>query len=172
MLRRDNRISPWESAMKVLVFGYGNLGQSIIRFCKEQGYPSIFISRRFHTPQFSTSNFIDEYEADIVINTVGGNIWDDFETLWRLNITDNETFLRMYSHRPYIAFSTREALEPWSNPYAATKNALECLTRFYENLFIIRICTCFPNTGFDFSGVITKKIFSMRLDDQIQNIAV
>lgn len=151
--------------LKVLIFGFGNLGQSLFRVCKDRFYPAIVISRRFEKPHCSTPVFTDEYEADLIINTVGGNFWDNFETLWRLNITDNKSFLELYPNRPYIVFSSQLSSEPWRSPYAATKNALESLTGHYENLFVIRLSTRLPHEEFD-----VEKLFEITLDFQIRTI--
>jgi len=103
----------------------------------------------------------------LVINTASGRVWDDFDLLWRLNITDNEIFLKMYSARPYIAFSSQIAEEPWRNPYAAIKNALESLTNVYENLFIVRLRSIFGNSELDFQKVLNEKLFNYKSNDQV-----
>lgn len=135
--------------MKVLVFGRGNLGHSVVSFCKQNNISYHLISRSLS--EFSP-DFQNEYDADLVINTVGGDFFDDPSVLWSLNITDNIALLNMYPERPIITFSCYFALEPWRSPYASIKRSLESLTNAYSNLFVIRVSSlygaikpCYPD---------------------------
>lgn len=120
---------------KILIFGNGNLAQSLVDYCNLHHNPYHQIARHFRR---YSEDFTNPYHADLVINTVGGKLKDDPSLLWDINIELNKKLLKEYK-APIVAFSSNAALEPWRSPYASIKKSLETLASTTSRLSVIAV---------------------------------
>lgn len=135
---------------KILIFGNGNLAQSLVNQCLNHQYPYHQISRHFR--RYSL-DFTNPYAADLVINTVGGRLKDDPALLWELNIELNKKLLKEYQ-APIVAFSSNAALEPWRSPYASIKKSLETFASTTSRLSVVSVSCLYGSykTSVSFPG--------------------
>ena len=132
----------WGIFLKVLIIGHGNLGHDLLLFCKKYGLSYHLISTN---EQRFSDDFDDAYEADLIINTVGGGVHESYDTLWKKNISLNLELSQMFIDRPIIAFSSNAALEPYRTPYSSIKKSVESLTGSIKNFHVIRVSTLYGN---------------------------